>query len=533
MPSSNPDDALLLIRCPSCGQRFKVGEDLRGRTVECGACEHRFRINEEVIVRGKKFYPGERKDPGLNRFARVPLNLARSTPNIAPVHYQEAPAASSFEPASPQRVVAGSIGAVGMVFMALLLMFGANRGGMLDGMTTDKRFLMAGFTGLLGTVLLVYANPKARVKSLLFGLLMAAGLMVIPIYFTTGSVPLTALSPADENPRVPVKPQRSKEQITLDELRERINTKPLDEELARLKSSRSDKHAYGIWLRGMKNSNRYQIRDFIQQRISSESQPIFYPRGDNDFLMLVTGTTKSLDEVGEIAGELGSLEAEYPELSLVEVRINNENFIEGPMEKLTNKNDPAFYDLNKRELECVDKDRVQRAVKRLAEAEPKIYRNDISNKLINLLKSDWVDFKADVCATLLVWNDHQGAAGDVALQQVNELVKRKAPVSQEMIALIVKEKNPGVVPVLLELWRDDPVQWESLFGDVGASIEPALISAFPSTDGSLRQSAVRLLGKIGGDASLPVLEGAAAGADPELRVLIEKSVSSIRSRNGS
>ncbi len=75
MSSMNPDDLLLIIRCPMCGQRFKVAEDLRGRTVECGGCEHRFRINDDVVVRGKKFYPGERKDPSLNRFQRVPLAM--------------------------------------------------------------------------------------------------------------------------------------------------------------------------------------------------------------------------------------------------------------------------------------------------------------------------------------------------------------------------------------------------------------------------------------------------------------------------
>ncbi len=125
MPSTNPDDSLLLIRCPSCGQRFKVGEDLRGRTVECGGCEHRFRINDEVIVRGKKFYPGERKDSKLNRFQRVPLAMAPEAGGLTPIRYAEAPDPTAFEPASPQRVIAGVIGVVGMVFMALLLMFGA------------------------------------------------------------------------------------------------------------------------------------------------------------------------------------------------------------------------------------------------------------------------------------------------------------------------------------------------------------------------------------------------------------------------
>lgn len=530
MPFENPDDALLLIRCPSCGQRFKVGEDLRGRTVECGGCEHRFRINDEVIVRGKKFYPGERKDPGLNRFQRVPLNLARSTPNIAPVFYQEPPAPSRIEPASPQRVIAGASGAIIMVLMALLLMFGANRGGALDGMTTDKRVLMAAFTGLLGIVLLVYANPKARKKAFFVGLLMAAGVVVIPHYFTVGSVPLTASLNDAETPEVRSKPQRTKEQESLDELRERINPRPLEEELARLKENRSTKHAYGIWLRDMGTSNRYQIRDFIQQRCATESQPIFYPRGDRDFLLLLTGTSRSLDEISVIVGELGTLESVHPELFLIEVKVNNEAFIEGPIEKLTNKNDPAFYDLNKRELECVDMERVNRAVKRLTEAEPKIYRNDISSKLISLLKADWVTFKPDVCSALMVWNEQPGIAGNIALRLTTDLLKSKAPVPKEFVALVVKEKNPGIIPILLDLWKSDPSRWESMFVDFGPEVEPSLIEAFPGTEGALRQSAVRLLGIVGGAASLPVLEGASSSADPELKVLIEKSVGSITAR---
>ena len=101
MPSSSPDDSLLLIRCPSCGQRFKVGEDLRERTVECGGCEHRFRINDEVIVRGRKFYPSERKNPGLNRFHRIPLPGGESMIGVQPVRYGNMPDPAVLEPASP------------------------------------------------------------------------------------------------------------------------------------------------------------------------------------------------------------------------------------------------------------------------------------------------------------------------------------------------------------------------------------------------------------------------------------------------
>ncbi|MGL4402039.1 MAG: MJ0042-type zinc finger domain-containing protein, partial [Luteolibacter sp.] len=72
MPSNSSEDSLLLIRCPSCGQRFKVGDDLRERTVECGGCEHRFRISDDTIVRGRKFYPSAGKKDEMSRFQRVP-----------------------------------------------------------------------------------------------------------------------------------------------------------------------------------------------------------------------------------------------------------------------------------------------------------------------------------------------------------------------------------------------------------------------------------------------------------------------------
>ena len=194
MPSSNPDDALLLIRCPSCGQRFKVGDDLRGRTVECGGCEHRFRINDEVIVKGKKFYPGERKNPTLNRFQRVPLAVSQPVGGPQTVRYMEPPELTSFEPVAPQRIIAGVAGVAAMVLVALLLMFGGSSGGLLDGMTTQNRLLMAGFTGLLGMVMLVYANPRARGKAIGVGLLLSAGLLALPFIFTVGSVPLTRAS---------------------------------------------------------------------------------------------------------------------------------------------------------------------------------------------------------------------------------------------------------------------------------------------------------------------------------------------------
>jgi hypothetical protein len=116
--------------------------------------------------------------------------------------------------------------------------------------------------------------------------------------------------------------------------------------------------------------------------------------------------------------------------------------------------------------------------------------------------------------------------------EVKWLMSEKKVVPQEMVALIVKEKIPAVVPVIDQLWSDSPTHWESLYAEVGPAAEAQLLKRFASSDGSLQQSAVRILGKVGGPESLAPLEAALPGAHAELRVLIGNATTSIRSRHG-
>lgn len=536
MPDSQPDEMLLLIRCPTCGQRFKVGQDLTGRTVECGGCEHRFRITDDVIVRGKKFYPGERRDAQLDRFHRVPLSGAPPIIGTQTVSYNEAPSPAAYEPASPQRILAGFCGIILMLAIALLLIFGASRGGMLDGMLTPNRLLMAGFTGLVGTVLLVYANPRARIKAVAVGMLFSAGLMAIPFYFTAGSVPLNAHQSLSKQPIPPSAPDNTQsstkpsESTEISQLRQLIGTDPLVEENQRLALAGSAHRAIGLWLRDMSEQHRYLIRDYILRTTGADPQSHYFPRGNGNFLMVVTGTTIPIEELAKLAAPLGKVEKIHKEIQVIEVKVKNENFIEGPIEKLNNRDDPAFYDLNKLELDSIDLTRVEKAVKRLAEAKPNVYRSDISSRLINLLGTPEVKFKGDICHALKAWSAQPGVASEIALNEVQKMITNGVAVPLEMMELIVHEKNARVLPVIHQLWENNPQQWESLYGDVGASAEQKLLSSFSETKGPLRYSAVRLLGKTGSAASLPLLEATIPQANAELRILLEKSIRSIRER---
>lgn len=532
MQSQTPDDSLLLIRCPSCGQRFKVGEDLRERNVECGGCEHRFRIDAEVIVRGRKFYPSEQKSHQLNHFARIPMPGGERLPGTQPVRSSNMPDPAVLEPMSPQRIIAGVIGVAGMMLMALLLIVGGSRGGLLDEVVITNRLLMAGFAAVLGVLLLVYANPQARIKALGVGLVLGFLLLLVPFFFKAGSVPLGGQT-ADESVQtastsVPVQEPEGDE-VNL-ALRTKIGTAPLVAEIQKLALDGSGKQAVGLWFRDLRESNRFLVRDYILRVTDADLSSHYYRRDGGDYLLVVTGISKSLPEIAKLTTALGRTEKIYTDLSVIEIQVNKDIFIEGSIKKLSEKNNPDFYYLNKQELESIDLDRVRRAVQRLAEVEPKIYRTDISRKLITLLDQEGLDFKGNICSALAVWSESPGPASEAALIEVKKLVAKGVAVPPEMVALIVKERNNGIIPILDELWFKNPMAWESHYADLGEPIEETVLARFPETSGTIRYSAIRILGRVGGNRSLKILTEAMVSKDPELKVLIEQSSKSISAR---
>jgi hypothetical protein len=326
-------------------------------------------------------------------------------------------------------------------------------------------------------------------------------------------------------------PKKIEEAPELIELRNRIGTQPLEEEIYRLKAQGSTRNAVGLWLRDLREQNRFLIRDYVLRVTGADPQSHYYPRGGGDFLMVVTGITTSMDELVELCKPLGQMVKVYSALPVVEIKVRNENFVQNPIEKLNNKADPDYYALNLAELNSIDLDRMEKAAKRLMESSPKILRADITRRLIELLMVDEVDFKGDICSALAVWSELPGPAGTIALNEAEKLVAKDIEVPKEMIALVVKEGIANVTGVLDKLWQKNPTNWESLYADVGPSAEPALLVHVGINDDGLRRSLVRILGKVGGSDSQQALESMRVTAtEPELKILINNSLAAIRAR---
>jgi hypothetical protein len=141
-----------------------------------------------------------------------------------------------------------------------------------------------------------------------------------------------------------------------------------------------------------------------------------------------------------------------------------------------------------------------------------------------------LDFKGNICSALAVWSELPGPASEAALIVLKKLVAENETIPPEIVTLIVKERNTGIIPILDELWFKNPMAWESLYADLGQPIEDTVLARFPDTTGIIRYSAVRILGRVGEARSLPVLKAAMSIKDPELKVLIEQSKKSIAAR---
>ena len=501
--------------------------------VECGACETRFRINEDVILRSKKFYPGERNSADLSRFHRVPHSAA-APEGMQTISYEDFNQLEQLEPTSPQRIVVGIIGVGTMVLIALILIFSGGPGGTLSAMPLQNMLIMGGFVAAIGVASLVYANPKARAKAAFFGLLMAAGLLTIPFFVngpkvthTDGGESKDYVEPTDLTDSL-LSPEEQVDPLTT--LRDRFSTKPLEAEQTRLEISGSDKNAYGIYLTNLQQRNIYTVRDYLIRDTMAGDSSHPYPRDKGDYLMVLTDVSMGISEVAKIAGRLGTTKESHPEIGIIVVSVDNEQFLDSPEDKLNNQKDPAFYTLNQRELVNLDLDRVKRAVERLANAEPSVYREDISGLLLELMEKPGIHFYDELAKALLVWLQDPSKAGEMGLKALRGQVAAGEPASENLVVLLTKGKIEETIPSVHTLWLANPMTWERHYAEFGSVIERDVLAQINSENAPLRRSAINLLGRIGTEGSLSPLGQLLTSEDPEVRVLAERAIKAIKSR---
>jgi len=274
----------------------------------------------------------------------------------------------------------------------------------------------------------------------------------------------------------------------------------------------------------------YTARDYLIREAEAAPSSHPYPRDDGNYLMLLTGVEANFDSMTAMVANLGTVSETYPELGVIVVEVDNDQFVAGSAEKLNNKDDPAFFELNMRELASIDLDRVSRSVERLAQVEPKIYRTDISRMLIDLIAKPGVRFHGEIARALLIWAEDPVPAGKAALEIVKEYTTAGTPVPEALVDLVVKGKAEGAASAIHALWLQTPTPWQSRYVKFGEEIEQDVIAELDAEDLPLRRSALTILGQVGTEKSLPAVRKLLDDSDSGLRILAERAIAEITGR---
>jgi predicted Zn finger-like uncharacterized protein len=523
----------LRIKCPACERQFKVSEELKGRTVECGGCEHRFKLDEEVLVaRRGKFYPGETRKSGLDGFGRS--QKADDAPvQFETAAYNQTQSVADFIPISPQQMVAATLG-VGILAMTIvLLVLGTQPNGVLRDMEVAKRAVLAMFMVGVGVALVLYGCHHRRRLGYLVAGVSAAAAMTLAMFMP---VPRT-IEPGDyvEEPNGTAPPDEDREAVprrkTAAEVVEMVGYGPMKRAIA----SRTTGDVEGlefvtaVWVPVMEERLKFQIQKYLHRKTGTEERPSFYRR-EKGGLFVIDGAQIPLELVAGMVERFGRVEETYPEIRLIEVTLEGGPLLkEKPlMTKLSDKDHPAFYALNQTELDHIDLDRVDAAVKRLMDAEPRRFRIEITRRLIELMAEESsVDLKGSVARALATWSEPGDGAEKVVAVSALEIIEAGEPMPRSMLEFLVSRKSPEAVKLVEPLWVKEPTAWEPIMTELGLVAEDAAISHITSADRGIQQSAVRLLKRMGSQRGIESLRSLLDGADDEMKVLLQEAIDSI------
>ena len=533
MDGSRNEEEKINIRCPRCSQRFRVTPDFEGKMVECGSCDERFRVTEDVIVRTRKFYPGEHKDTAnLQRFNRVP---ARSVAPLAAAEPAVPTAPREIVTFSPLRLMLGIAAVSGVLLVAAILAFGGAPGRVLDGAPMDKRLVLAGFTGLIAAALLVVANPRARIKGLVGGLVCLGALVSIPVFVKTG-LPVDGTAQGPEPAGAPATTDSGNlagdAVDPLDEVRRQMRSRPLDEaiKLYGPAGKLDGRTVVGVWLRDVRDFNKDLIMKYLVRSTGADQRSWSYPRPPSDCLIVLHGVTPELREIAKLCERFGTPARTFEEMHAIEVIVDNERFLAGSEKKLTDSSDPSFYELNRRELESIDVKRAASAAKRLAGVEPKMFRSDITARLQELARDSDPENREAAVQALEIWSEEGDGSVELVRGLLGDMIKDRKPVPRAIVQFLSRKKDDYSAPLVYELWHDDPGEWENLLGDFGPAIEPLLVRSYAELTVKWKLSAIRLLGRAGGQDGLRLLSGERKSADGEMGALMDQAIKAIEER---
>jgi len=222
---------MIVAQCTSCNSRFKAKESIIGSVVECPMCQDQFlvedlanlpelsapvanNIPEQIqesspsiqsapieaspqkvepqmpqaapTVAREEITESPSKKTKTQEFAKTFNDIAVTTPNSS-TDYTYTDFEKSLIPPPAWKQALDILSWVGVIIGALILILGSLKGGFLTDAGHDKRFIIAGFISLIGSVGFIVSAARrsnAIILSILITVVLFALAFYLPIYET-------------------------------------------------------------------------------------------------------------------------------------------------------------------------------------------------------------------------------------------------------------------------------------------------------------------------------------------------------------
>jgi len=489
------------IQCPDCDQEFDVAEDYLGKEVECGSCDHLFTVNKEHEIKEKKrFYPGEKKDTGLSKFGdRAPVKPGEVA--FVPASYQSDVNPDLVGPPRPRRTIAVACGILLMAAVIVVFLLGGGKEGPLRDIETPNRYVLCGFSALIGSILLIYGAARNRSIGVMLALVLSMILMFMPALFP-GNPISSFIKPIDAGLQLKEEVENETQPESMGDYLIRIGYDPIEEALF----IHPRESVVGIFVRNADYSAQSKIAAYLYYATGGLSREVLFPRGDTgqSAMILLVEQKKSIQQIAALCERFGEVERMEEDLRLLEVYVNSATTSEPDPAKLNNMEDPDYEFLNLVVLKNFDPEGQMEAAKRLAKSKPKALRTDIAEQLIEMLPSSHADLQLAIIEALKVWalpdSEIRGALLDAAKKLHAE--GRVSPVTME---LLIGYKVDGCGAILMDLWNKDPARWSDYLLQLGAGAELVILPQINTMDVGRMVKASEILGDVGTKQSVDFL----------------------------